>query len=189
MTEDMDTNKSRSGYVYSPAGGAISRCSRLQRIVALSTIVCSEFRMPEKAHVLWCDNISAICLAKNAMFHARTKHIDVRYHFIKKLLEDGLVALIKVNTSQDHIDALTKCLPRHNINYVYRWWELLSLKEPPLSFKWDVVGDKASRTLFLCVCWPLLVKALFKSFPTHIFYYIFGPNSGGHRHLHYLYNF
>ena len=75
MTEDMDTNKSRSGYVYSPAGGAISRCSRLQRIVALSTIeveyistieaskeaiwlaalstiVCSEFRMPEKAHVL-----------------------------------------------------------------------------------------------------------------------------------------
>ena len=96
MASDVDTRKFTSGYVYTLASGAISWCSRLQRIVALSTTeaeyisateaskeaiwlahLCNEFGMPEKAHVLGCDSQSAICLAKNAMFHARTKHIDV----------------------------------------------------------------------------------------------------------------
>ncbi|KAH7387965.1 hypothetical protein KP509_16G051000 [Ceratopteris richardii] len=117
MAGDVDTRKSTSGYVYILAGGAISWCSRLQRIVALSTTdwlarLCSEFGMLEKAPLLGCDSQSAICLAKIAMFHARTKHIDVRYHFIREVLEDGLITLIKVNTSQNLADALTKCLPK-----------------------------------------------------------------------------
>ncbi|KAH7295960.1 hypothetical protein KP509_26G001200 [Ceratopteris richardii] len=131
MARDVDTRKSTSGYVYILAGGAISWCSRLQRIVALSTTeaeyisateaskeaiwlarLCSEFGMSEKALVLGCDNQSAICLAKNATFHACTKHIDVRYHFIREVLEDGLITLIKVNTSENPKDALTKCLPK-----------------------------------------------------------------------------
>ena len=66
--------------------------------------------MPEKAHVLGCDSQSAICLAKNAMFHAHTKHIDVRYHLMREVREDGLITLIKVNTSQSPAVALTKCL-------------------------------------------------------------------------------
>ena len=68
--------------------------------------------MPEKVPILGCDSQTAICLTKNAMFHARTKHIDVRYHFIKEVLEDGLITLIKVNTSLNLADALTKCLPK-----------------------------------------------------------------------------
>ena len=67
----------------------------------------------------------AICLGKNAIFHAHTKYIDVRYHFIREVLEDGLVLSQSV-------------YPRHNISYVYRWWELLSVTEPPWPFKWDV---------------------------------------------------
>ena len=131
MAGDVDTRKSTSGYVFTLAGGAVSWCSRLQRIVALSTTeaeyisateaskeaiwlarLCSEFGLPDKAPVLGCDSQSAICLAKNAMFHARTKHIDVRYHFIREVLDDGLVTLIKVDTSQNPADALTKCLPK-----------------------------------------------------------------------------
>ena len=46
------------------------------------------------------------------MFHAHTKHIDVRYHFIREVLEDGLVTLIKVDTLQNPADALTKCLSK-----------------------------------------------------------------------------
>ena len=68
--------------------------------------------MLEKAPVLGCDSQSAICLAKNAIFHALTKHIDVRYDFIREVLEDGLITLIKVNTSQNPTNALTKCLPK-----------------------------------------------------------------------------
>ena len=66
--------------------------------------------MLEKAPILGCDSQSAICLAKNAMLHARTKHFDVRYHFIREVLEDGLITLININTSQNPVDALTKCL-------------------------------------------------------------------------------
>ena len=38
---------------------------------------------------MYCDSQSAIHLAKNLVFHARTKHIDVRYHFVRKIIEDG----------------------------------------------------------------------------------------------------
>ncbi|MCO5573237.1 hypothetical protein L7F22_027006 [Adiantum nelumboides] len=129
MAGDVDTRKSTSGYVFTLAGGAVSWCSRVQKIVALSTTeaeyisateaskeaiwlaqLCSEFGLPDKAPMLGCDSQSAICLAKNAMFHARTKHIDVRYHFIREVLEDGLITLVKVHTSQNRADALTKCL-------------------------------------------------------------------------------
>ncbi|MCO5556884.1 hypothetical protein L7F22_010438 [Adiantum nelumboides] len=129
MVGDVDTRKSTSGYVFTLARGAVSWCSRLQKIVALSTTeaeyisateaskeaiwlarLCSEFGLPDKAPMLGCDSQSTICLAKNAMFHSRTKHIDVRYHFIREVLEDGLITLVKVHTSQNPIDALTKCL-------------------------------------------------------------------------------
>jgi len=131
MAGDVDTHKSTSGYVYTLAGSAVPWCSRLQKIVALSTTeaeyisatqaskeaiwlarLCSEFGLPEKTPTLGCDSQSAICLAKNAMFHARTKHIDVRYHFIREVLENGLITMIKVHTSQNPADALTKCLPK-----------------------------------------------------------------------------
>ena len=116
MVGDVDTCKFTSGY----ASGAISWCSRLQRIVALSTTkveyisatkasieaiwlarLHNEFGIPKKAPILGCDSQSAIRLAKNEMFHARTKHIDVRYHFIGEMLEDGLIILMKVNTSHN----------------------------------------------------------------------------------------
>ncbi|MCO5560756.1 hypothetical protein L7F22_014376 [Adiantum nelumboides] len=128
MAGDVDTRKSTSGYVFTLAGGAVSWCSRVQKIVALSTTeaeyisaetskeaiwlarLCSEFGLPDRAPMLGCDSQSAICLAKNAMFHARTKHIDVRYHFIREVLEDNLITLVKVHTSQNPADGLTKCL-------------------------------------------------------------------------------
>ena len=68
--------------------------------------------MPEEAPILGCDIQSDICLAKNVMFYAHTKIIDMRYHIIKEVLEYGVITLIKVNTSQNPIDALTKCLPK-----------------------------------------------------------------------------
>ena len=74
--------------------------------------LCSEFSLTDKAPMLGCDSQSAICLAKNAIFHAHTKHIDVRYHFIQEVLEDGLITLVKVHTSQNPAKALTKCLSK-----------------------------------------------------------------------------
>ena len=60
---------------------------------------------------LHCDSQSAIMLAKNPVFHAKTKHIDVKYHFIRDMLEDKLMELVKVHTDDNPADLMTKGLP------------------------------------------------------------------------------
>ena len=50
-------------------------------------------------------------LAQNFIYHACTKHIDIRYHRIKELMEDGKVELVKVHTKENLTDALMKVLP------------------------------------------------------------------------------
>ena len=55
-----------------------------------------------------CDSQSAIFLAKNRTYHSKTKHIDVQYHFVRDMVEDKKVLLVKVDTVKNTIDALTK---------------------------------------------------------------------------------
>ena len=58
--------------------------------------------------VLYCDSQSVIHLAKNPVYHVRMKHIDVKYHFIRSLIEDGKLHLIKILGSQNPTDMLMK---------------------------------------------------------------------------------
>ena len=58
-----------------------------------------------------CDSMSAIYLARNQVYHARTKHIDVRYHFVREILEEGDIDLLKFHTSENPADMLTKVVP------------------------------------------------------------------------------
>ena len=60
---------------------------------------------------LHCDSQSAIMLAKNPVFHAKTKHIEVKFHFIRDMLEDKSLHLVKVHTDDNPADLLTKGLP------------------------------------------------------------------------------
>ena len=96
---DPDGHKSTSGHIIIFSRGAIAWQSRIQKCVSLS-ITEAEFITATESYkeILWtkrflvelgvvcshypiyCDNQSAICLAKNSVFHARSKHIDVRYH-------------------------------------------------------------------------------------------------------------
>ena len=57
---------------------------------------------------LYSDRKSAIHLAKNSTFHSRIKHIQLKYHFIQAVLEDGDLKLEKIHTSQNPADMLTK---------------------------------------------------------------------------------
>ncbi|GKB35118.1 hypothetical protein Tco_0880060 [Tanacetum coccineum] len=60
---------------------------------------------------------SAIHLAKNQVYHARTKNIDVWYHFIREILEEGGVRIQKIHTSKDPADMLTKAVAGIKFNY------------------------------------------------------------------------
>ena len=61
--------------------------------------------------VLHINSVSAIQLAQNPIFHANTKHIEVKYHFIKKLLEDKRLELVKVHMDDNLVDLMMKGLP------------------------------------------------------------------------------
>ena len=63
------------------------------------------------------DSQSAIMLAKNPVFHAKTKHIAVKYHFIRDVLEDKQMELMKVHTTKNPADLLTKGLPGESFVY------------------------------------------------------------------------
>jgi len=52
--------------------------------------------------------MSAIYLAKNQAYHARTKHIDVRFHFVREILDEGDIKLLKIHTEENPVDILTK---------------------------------------------------------------------------------
>ena len=64
---------------------------------------------------LYSDSQSAIHLAKNSAFHSKTKHIQLKYHFIQSALEDGQLKLEKIHTSQNPADMLTKVVTREKL--------------------------------------------------------------------------
>lgn len=59
---------------------------------------------------LFIDNKSAIALSKNPIYHNRSKHIDIRYHFIRSCLEDKLIEVEHISTVEEIADILTKAL-------------------------------------------------------------------------------
>lgn len=61
---------------------------------------------------LYIDNRGAQELASNSMYHSRTKHIDIRHHFVRESVERGLVTLEHVSTDQMVADILTKALSK-----------------------------------------------------------------------------
>jgi hypothetical protein len=60
---------------------------------------------------LFSDSKSAIALAEDAHYHARTKHIDIRYHFIRYVIDAGTIKLVYCSTDDMTADTLTKALP------------------------------------------------------------------------------
>src|ERR1044072_1696408 len=124
---DLDDRRSTTGYVFTLAGGPICWKSSVQSIVAMSTTEAEYMAVAEATkEALWltglvrelgveqggvrlhCDSQSAIYLAHNQVYHARTKHIDVRFNKIRELLVAKSIVLLKVHTSENAADMLTK---------------------------------------------------------------------------------
>lgn len=127
---DLDDRKSTSGYLFLLGGGAVSWASKKQPIVTLSTTeaeyvaatacacqaiwlkrVLEEMGSKQDGSItVWCDNSSTIKLSKNPVLHGRSKHIHVRFHFLRNLTHDGVVKLVHCVSSQQLADVLTKPL-------------------------------------------------------------------------------
>jgi hypothetical protein len=130
LAGDIDTRKSTTGVVFFLGSSIITWQSQKHKVVALSsceaeyiaatTAACqgvwlarllAEFRGERcRAFTLKIDNESAIQLSKNPVFHDRSKHIDVRYHYIRECVEENRVTLVSVGTVEELADILTKAL-------------------------------------------------------------------------------
>jgi hypothetical protein len=75
------------------------------------------------------DNQGAIALAKDNKFHARTKHIGLRYHFIREAVEDGKVKMEYIPTADNVADIFTKVLPRTKFDKFVGKLGLVMMKE------------------------------------------------------------
>ena len=62
--------------------------------------------------VMFCDNTSAINISKNPVMHSKTKHIAIKYHFVKELVHDKEIRLEYVHTKEQIVDIFTKPLPK-----------------------------------------------------------------------------
>jgi len=133
--EDPCDQKSTSGYVFMFAGGPISWKSKKQPSVSLSMteaeyiagayvakeIMWIRMFMKEIARplqyptLLYCDNQSTIATAKNPENHERTKHIDISYHLLRELVEDGTIKMEYCPTDENVADIFTKALARPKI--------------------------------------------------------------------------
>ena len=83
-----------------------------QEIVWIRRLLSDLTATQGQATVLMEDNQGAICIAKNPVLHARTKHIDVRYHYVREAVSDGVINLQYCPTHEMVADILTKPLPK-----------------------------------------------------------------------------
>lgn len=89
--------------------------------------LCLNIELKQGAVTIYIDNQGAIYLVKNPTFHARTKNIDVQYHFVRDMVEDDKVKLEKVETLVNVVDALTKLMSIKK----FRWClESIGLSSP-----------------------------------------------------------
>lgn len=127
---DIDDRKSTIGFVFFMGEAAISWSSKKQSIVTLSTCeseyvaatscachaiwlrrLLEELHLPQdEATEIFVDNKSAQALAKNPVYHDRSKHIDTRYHFIRECIAEKKVKLNLVKTQDQIADIFTKPL-------------------------------------------------------------------------------
>ncbi|GJY00829.1 hypothetical protein Tco_0358981 [Tanacetum coccineum] len=81
---------------------------------------------------LYCNNKSVIALCCNNVQHSRSKHIDIRHHFIREQVEKGVVELYFVRTEYQLADIFTKALPRERFEFILSWLGMKRIKPETL---------------------------------------------------------
>jgi hypothetical protein len=128
----IDDKRSTGAYLFKLGSTPITWCSRKQPTVALSSTE-SEYRAlmeatkesmwlrrilkelgfrQQQATIIYCDNQGSIKLTKNPLFHTRTKHFEVHFHFTREKVLAGTISVQFVPTNQQAADILTKSLGR-----------------------------------------------------------------------------
>jgi len=127
---DCNDRHSTTGNLFLMAKGPVNWISKKQPVIALSAseaeyiavsaaaqeavwlrrLLTDLKALPESPTIIMEDNQGAMALAKNPVAHARTKHIDIKYYYIRKAIQDGLIVLRYCPTNEMIADLFTKGL-------------------------------------------------------------------------------
>ncbi|KAE9264835.1 hypothetical protein PR003_g32655, partial [Phytophthora rubi] len=110
---NRDDRRSVSGVVLMLCGAPVVWLSTFQKTVALSSTEAEYMAL-----MIYEDNQGAMALVKNVGYQARTKHIDIRYHFIREKVVSNEVELEYVDTKNQLADFMTKCLSSKTLRYL-----------------------------------------------------------------------
>ena len=129
----LDGRRSSMGYCYTLGGGIVSWSAKKQKVVVTSSTEAEYIAALESCKEglwlrtmlllipvpvvqiddptpLYCDNNGAVCLALDPQFHSRSKHFDIRYHFIRQCVDEGKIGVERVSTTSNLADVFTKPL-------------------------------------------------------------------------------
>jgi hypothetical protein len=135
--KEVDGRRSTSGYVMMLGGGVVTYSSKLQRTVALSSAeaeymglahgtqevlflreLVKEIGLSQSQTIIHVDNQAAQQMAMNPVHHQRTKHIDVRYHFVRERIQTKEIKLEHVSTKENLADIMTKGVTTAVLNHL-----------------------------------------------------------------------
>lgn len=128
----IDDRRSCTGYAFILSSGPVSWDSKKQRTIALSSTEAEYMAMTEAAKEgiylknfleeiyhgkpdikMYSDSLSALRLAQNPVYHAKSKHIDIKHHFIQEVLQNKILSITHIRTEKMAADMLTKGLPKN----------------------------------------------------------------------------
>nr|GEW44079.1 retrotransposon protein, putative, unclassified [Tanacetum cinerariifolium] len=162
----QDTRRSTSGSVQFLGERLISWSSKRQKSAAISSTKAEYIALSGCcAQIIWmrsqlsyygigfnkipmyCDNKSAIALCCNNVQHSRSKHIDIRYHFIKEKVENWVIKLYFVNMEYQLADLFTKALGRDRIEFLINKLGMRSFTPETLKQLMDEVDETMDTTI------------------------------------------
>ena len=127
----IEDRRSISGYLFKYGNCPVTWNSSKQKTVALSSTeaeyvaltnavkegvwlkqLLNELEQKHDKIKVFCDNKSTICLSNNPEFHSRTKHIDIRFHYVRETIDTHSITIEHIPTENNLADILTKGLPR-----------------------------------------------------------------------------
>jgi hypothetical protein len=134
----IDDSRSTSGYLFSLGTGFFSWSSKKQETTAQSTAEAEYIAAASAVNqAIWlrkmlkdlgheqteatsirCDNISAVSISKNPVFHGRTKHIKIKFHFIREVQQSNEVLLVHCSSEDQLADIFTKSLPKERFEFL-----------------------------------------------------------------------
>jgi len=118
-------------------GAAIVACE----VVWLQKLLSDLGQLVDAPVVIYCDNISSILLANNPVYHAKTKHIEVHYHFIKEKVLAKEIDLIHVSTEDQVDDIFTNALSTDKLR---KFRKMFGVLEVDLSLRGNVENSSST---------------------------------------------